>query len=253
MKSPHSQRPDDEARELTEEFIAKYARLSAAARQAHRLEDAAPAAAAGAGLAPSARRGDPDGRRGALAAAAPAERGAPDAHRRPGHVVQHLARRGRRQLRRRHPGDQGRGRGHRRAAGGGREGPDRAGARLAVLERPAPRRLALPADRPARRRRPVRLRAGEARRRSSRSRTSTCRPTRMARTSSATGRRSSRCCATSARPACRRSAPRCAGSARRSTRASRRYDRRLQRALVPRLDPATSGPATACATRCRGR
>ena len=26
MKSPHSQRPDDEAREQTEEFIAKYAR-----------------------------------------------------------------------------------------------------------------------------------------------------------------------------------------------------------------------------------
>jgi len=26
MKSPHNQRPDSEARELTEEFIAKYAR-----------------------------------------------------------------------------------------------------------------------------------------------------------------------------------------------------------------------------------
>jgi hypothetical protein len=26
MKSPHSQRPDDEAREQTEEFIAKHAR-----------------------------------------------------------------------------------------------------------------------------------------------------------------------------------------------------------------------------------
>jgi myo-inositol-1-phosphate synthase len=26
MKSPHNQRPDDEARELTEEFIAKHAR-----------------------------------------------------------------------------------------------------------------------------------------------------------------------------------------------------------------------------------
>jgi len=30
MKSPHSQRPDDEAREQTEEFIAKYRRGAAA-------------------------------------------------------------------------------------------------------------------------------------------------------------------------------------------------------------------------------
>ena len=43
MKSPHDQRPDDEARELTEEFIVKYARLSAAARQTQAGEDAAPA------------------------------------------------------------------------------------------------------------------------------------------------------------------------------------------------------------------
>ena len=42
MKSPHSQRPDDEARELSEEFIVKHARLSAAARQAQGGEDAAP-------------------------------------------------------------------------------------------------------------------------------------------------------------------------------------------------------------------
>jgi myo-inositol-1-phosphate synthase len=32
MKSPHSQRPDDEARELTEEFISKYARKPAGDR-----------------------------------------------------------------------------------------------------------------------------------------------------------------------------------------------------------------------------
>jgi hypothetical protein len=31
MKSPHSQRPDDDAREQTEEFIAKHARGKAAA------------------------------------------------------------------------------------------------------------------------------------------------------------------------------------------------------------------------------
>ena len=43
MKSPHNQRPDDQAREATEEFIAKHARLSAAARQAQGGEDAAPA------------------------------------------------------------------------------------------------------------------------------------------------------------------------------------------------------------------
>ncbi len=34
MKSPHSQRPDDEAREQTEEFIAKYARGKGAAKPA---------------------------------------------------------------------------------------------------------------------------------------------------------------------------------------------------------------------------
>jgi myo-inositol-1-phosphate synthase len=43
MKSPHSQRPDDEARELSEDFIVKHARLSAAARQAQGGEDLAPA------------------------------------------------------------------------------------------------------------------------------------------------------------------------------------------------------------------
>jgi myo-inositol-1-phosphate synthase len=32
MKSPHDQRPDSEARELTEEFIAKYARKAAGER-----------------------------------------------------------------------------------------------------------------------------------------------------------------------------------------------------------------------------
>jgi myo-inositol-1-phosphate synthase len=32
MKSPHSQRPDDEARDQTEEFIATYARKAAASR-----------------------------------------------------------------------------------------------------------------------------------------------------------------------------------------------------------------------------
>jgi hypothetical protein len=31
MKSPHSQRPDDDAREQTEEFIAKYARAKSPA------------------------------------------------------------------------------------------------------------------------------------------------------------------------------------------------------------------------------
>ena len=33
MKSPHNQRPDDEARQATEEFIEKYARLSKAAKK----------------------------------------------------------------------------------------------------------------------------------------------------------------------------------------------------------------------------
>ncbi len=37
MKSPMNQRPDDEARELTEKFIAKYAR-TAAGREAREVE-----------------------------------------------------------------------------------------------------------------------------------------------------------------------------------------------------------------------
>jgi myo-inositol-1-phosphate synthase len=40
MKSPHNQRPDDEAREETEKFIEKYARLSKAAKAAKAGEDA---------------------------------------------------------------------------------------------------------------------------------------------------------------------------------------------------------------------
>ena len=34
MKSPHTQRPDDEARELTEEFIREHARKAAGQRAA---------------------------------------------------------------------------------------------------------------------------------------------------------------------------------------------------------------------------
>jgi myo-inositol-1-phosphate synthase len=40
MKSPHNQRPDDEAREQTEEFIEKHARLTKAAKAAKAGEDA---------------------------------------------------------------------------------------------------------------------------------------------------------------------------------------------------------------------
>ena len=39
MKSPHNQRPDDEAREQTEEFIAKHARLGKATKKAKAGED----------------------------------------------------------------------------------------------------------------------------------------------------------------------------------------------------------------------
>ncbi len=165
MKSPHSQRPDDEARELSEDFIVKYARLSAAARQAQGGEDAAPP--------PSSRRRPSPMRRAAavltvvaalLAAAAPA--GA--APRTPtdvrvmsfniwlgGDVVDFGG-----VVRAIHAADADIV-GLQEAEGNTR--PDREGARLAVLERPAARRLALPADRPARRGRPVRPRAGEAR------------------------------------------------------------------------------------------
>ena len=38
MKSPHTQRPDDEARERTEEFIAKHARSKAPVGGAARAE-----------------------------------------------------------------------------------------------------------------------------------------------------------------------------------------------------------------------
>ena len=40
MKSPHSQRPDDEAREQTEEFIAKYARDKTPVAGAKKVEKA---------------------------------------------------------------------------------------------------------------------------------------------------------------------------------------------------------------------
>jgi myo-inositol-1-phosphate synthase len=57
MKSPHTQRPDDEAREATEEFIVKYGRLGAAARQAKGGADAPatpePTTSAGTGEQPA--------------------------------------------------------------------------------------------------------------------------------------------------------------------------------------------------------
>jgi myo-inositol-1-phosphate synthase len=40
MKSPHTQRPDDEAREATEDFIAKHARTRAVAKQAREAKAA---------------------------------------------------------------------------------------------------------------------------------------------------------------------------------------------------------------------
>jgi myo-inositol-1-phosphate synthase len=42
MKSPHNQRPDDEAHELTEEFIAKYARRPAGERAKKLAGETAP-------------------------------------------------------------------------------------------------------------------------------------------------------------------------------------------------------------------
>jgi hypothetical protein len=44
MKSPHSQRPDDEAREQTEEFIAKYAKDNSPVAGAKQVEPRAEAA-----------------------------------------------------------------------------------------------------------------------------------------------------------------------------------------------------------------
>ena len=38
MKSPHNQRPDQDAREQTEEFIASYARKAAASRAKEELD-----------------------------------------------------------------------------------------------------------------------------------------------------------------------------------------------------------------------
>ena len=48
MKSPHTQRPDDEAREATEKFIAKHAGKAAGAKPKRRraAKPAAPAAEA---------------------------------------------------------------------------------------------------------------------------------------------------------------------------------------------------------------
>jgi myo-inositol-1-phosphate synthase len=39
MKSPHNQRPDDEARAATEEFIAKHGRTREAAKRARAVKD----------------------------------------------------------------------------------------------------------------------------------------------------------------------------------------------------------------------
>ena len=39
MKSPHNQRPDDQAREATEEFIAEYARSEKAAKAARKAAE----------------------------------------------------------------------------------------------------------------------------------------------------------------------------------------------------------------------
>ena len=108
-------------------------------------------------------------------------------------------------------GDRGRAGRHRRAAGGrGEHAADRRGARLAVLERPAPRRLALPADRPAGGARRSTSRAGAAgaglRARERPPHLGPLRPVPRARRA----RRSRRCCATSAPRACRRSGPRSA-------------------------------------------
>ena len=59
MKSPHNQRPDDEAREATEKFIAKHARQAAAeARRRRRAARSAPRAQVVAAQ-PSARRAAP--------------------------------------------------------------------------------------------------------------------------------------------------------------------------------------------------
>ena len=43
MKSPHTQRPDDEAREQTEEFIAKYAKGKSPVAGAKQVEQKAEA------------------------------------------------------------------------------------------------------------------------------------------------------------------------------------------------------------------
>ena len=112
------------------------------------------------------------------------------------------------------------------------------GARLAVLERPAARRVALSADRPARGARRVRARAGPARARCSRSRTCTSRRIPTARTRSATGRLArARAARSSARPGCPRSARRCARCAPAlRARHPDADDRRLQHAVAPRLD-----------------
>ena len=54
MKSPHNQRPDDEARELTEEFIAEHARKTPAQRAKERAAKRRPPAPS-----PSERRHSP--------------------------------------------------------------------------------------------------------------------------------------------------------------------------------------------------
>ena len=160
------------------------------------------------------------------------------AGRRDRHDVQRLARRRRGRLRQGRRGHPQLRRRHRRAAGGrGQHAPDRAVGRLAVLERPAARRLALPADRPARGARPLRARADPARpgvrARQRAPHVGPVRPGRRAgRAHAAAGAAAGALDAAAGDP--RRARRAAAGAARGHPDAA---DRRLQHALAPRLDP----------------
>ena len=135
----------------------------------------------------------------------PTDPGADAGHRRPqGHGLQHRVRRRRGRLRQDHRGHpEGRSR-CRRARGGRGQHRSKVAEALGwpYRERPHPGRLEVPDHRPARRGRPIRLHRGPARARSSRSRTSTCRPTRTARTTSATARPPRRSSSSSRTPGC---------------------------------------------------
>ena len=139
------------------------------------------------------------------------------------HGLQHRVRRRRGRLRQDHRSDQAGRPGRRRPRGGrGQHAEGRRCPRLAIRQHPHAGRLDEADHRSTRRRRPVRLHRDRSPAPSSRSRTSTSRPTRTGRTTSAMASRSRTSSSSSRTPGCRRSRSDSTSCRRSSRPASRR-------------------------------